>query len=323
MLVDAAAGPARVLEFVAGSGAMSLRLADLGFQVTASDLFPESFKPSNVPFVAADLNGAFAVQWPQGFDAVMALEIVEHLENPRDVLRQIRALLPAGGQLVLSTPNIANPVSQALFLRRGQFQWFRDIDYREQGHVTPLSPWMLERALLEAGFAIRTEHAISNPFSRIRRLGWGLRLLAPRRGVAGSRRSDLNGLRAGAHGVRFSGGRPQVNLPRLAGTAQFNYRRPAPHHRLQCPKALRIKRCAHHSAPDVQGLLHRGGSMVRAFGADRIEDVGDGDHSGFKRNLRRTQPARIAAAIEAFVVRSGHPRQFRERWHPGKDLLAV
>ncbi len=179
MLAGAAAGNARVLEFGAGSGAMSLRLANLGFQVTASDLFSESFKPTDVPFVAADLNGAFAAQWPQGFDAVMALEIVEHLENPREVLRQVRALLPPGGQLVLSTPNIANPVSQALFLRRGQFQWFSDIDYREQGHITPLSPWMLEKALLEAGFVVRAERAVSNPFRRIRRLGWGVRLLAP------------------------------------------------------------------------------------------------------------------------------------------------
>lgn len=179
LLGNAVASHARVLEFGAGSGAMSLRLADLGFDVTASDLFAESFKPAHVPFVAADLNGAFAAQWPRGFDAVMALEIIEHLENPREVLRQIRALLPTGGQLVLSTPNIANPVSQALFLRSGQFRWFRDVDYREQGHITPLSPWVLEKALHEAGFTIRAEQAVCSPFRRIRRLGWDVRLLAP------------------------------------------------------------------------------------------------------------------------------------------------
>ncbi len=178
VLRTALTGHARVLEFGAGSGAMSLRLADIGFDVTASDLLPESFKPAGIPFVAADLNGAFAAHWPHGFDAVMALEIIEHLENPREVLRQIRKLLPIGGQLVLSTPNIANPVSQALFLRTGQFQWFRDVDYREQGHITPLSPWMLEKALIEAGFTIRDERAVSNPFRRRRKLGWGVRMLA-------------------------------------------------------------------------------------------------------------------------------------------------
>ena len=195
-LLGAAVAPgSRVLEFGAGSGAMSLRLADAGYAVTASDLFPESFRPGDIPFVAADLNGLFAAQWPQGFDAVMALEIVEHLENPRQVLRQIRALLPPGGRLVLSTPNIANPVSQALFLRRGEFQWFRDVDYREQGHITPQSPWMLEKALQEAGFVIRNEQAVSNPFRRVRKLGLGVRLLAPvlalLNGLPRSRRGEL------------------------------------------------------------------------------------------------------------------------------------
>ncbi|HWU75478.1 MAG TPA: class I SAM-dependent methyltransferase [Rhodanobacter sp.] len=178
MLAGALGGKRHVLEFGAGSGAMSLRLWDMGIKVTASDLFPESFKPAQVPFVAADLNSSFAAQWPLGFDAVMALEIIEHLENPREVLRQIRMLLPVGGQLILSTPNIANPVSQALFLRRGQFQWFRDVDYREQGHITPLSPWVLEKALQETGFTIRAEQAVSNPFRRVRGMGVAVRLLA-------------------------------------------------------------------------------------------------------------------------------------------------
>lgn len=202
LLGAAAANDARVLEFGAGSGAMSLRLSDLGFDITASDLFAESFKPAHVPFVAADLNGAFAAQWPRGFDAVMALEIIEHLENPRQVLRQIRALLPLGGQLVLSTPNIANPVSQALFLRSGQFQWFRDVDYREQGHITPLSPWVLEKALQEAGFAIRDERAVSSPFRRVRKLGWIVRMLAPWFALLGglprSRRGEVWLIRAEA-----------------------------------------------------------------------------------------------------------------------------
>ena len=179
LLAGVIAPAARVLELGAGSGAMSLRLADRGFRVVASDLFAESFKPDAIAFRTTDLNTAFAAQWPDGFDAVMALEIAEHLENPRHLLRQVRALLPIGGHLVLSTPNIANPVSQALFLRSGQFQWFRDADYREQGHITPISPWMLEQALRETGFAIRSEHAVSNPFRRVRKLGLGVRLLAP------------------------------------------------------------------------------------------------------------------------------------------------
>ena len=202
LLAEGAAAGSRVFEVGAGSGAMSLRLDDAGFRVTASDLFPQSFKPGHLPFVAADLNGAFAGQFPDGFDAVMALEIIEHLENPRHLLRQLRALLPVGGQLVLSTPNIANPVSQALFLRRGNFQWFRDQDYAEQGHITPLSPWQIEKALAECGFALCAERAVSNPFRRVRKLGLAVRLLsrvfALLTGLPRSRRGELWLVRAEA-----------------------------------------------------------------------------------------------------------------------------
>ena len=202
LLAEGAAAGSRVFEVGAGSGAMSLRLDDAGFRVTASDLFPQSFKPGHVPFVAADLNGAFAGQFPDGFDAVMALEIIEHLENPRHLLRQLRALLPLGGQLVLSTPNIANPVSQALFLRRGNFQWFRDQDYAAQGHITPLSPWQIEKALAECGFALCAERAVSNPFRRVRKLGLAVRLLsrvfALLSGLPRSRRGELWLVRAEA-----------------------------------------------------------------------------------------------------------------------------
>ena len=78
----------------------------------------------------------------------------------------------------------------------------RDIDYREQGHITPLSPWMLEKTLLEAGFAIHTERAVSNPFRRIRKLGWSVRLPAPwsalLSGLLSSRRGEVWLVRAEA-----------------------------------------------------------------------------------------------------------------------------
>lgn len=202
LFASAVAAGARVLEVGAGSGAMSLRLSDAGFAVTASDLFQESFKPVDVPFVAADLNTEFAPQLTGRFDAVMALEIVEHLENPRHLLRQLRAILPPGGQLILSTPNIANPVSQALFLRRGQFQWFRDEDYREQGHITPLSPWQIEKVLAECGFALREERAVSNPYRRAHKLGFGVhmlsRLFGLLSGLPRSRRGEVWLIRAEA-----------------------------------------------------------------------------------------------------------------------------
>lgn len=173
----------RVLELGAGGGAMSLRLADQGFAVEASDLFEESFTPrGRIPFHVLDLNQPFAGALGARFDAVVALELVEHLENPHHFLRQCRALLRPGGVLVLSTPNLANPASQAMFLREGHPQWFRDEDYRDQGHIMPLAPVVLRRSAAEAGLRCEWEGSVSDPLRmlggrRNRRMRWLAKLL--------------------------------------------------------------------------------------------------------------------------------------------------
>jgi 2-polyprenyl-3-methyl-5-hydroxy-6-metoxy-1,4-benzoquinol methylase len=171
---------ASVLELGAGAGALSQRLADRGYRVCASDLFDANFTPrERIPFVALDLNQPFAAQLPSRFDAVIALELIEHLENPRHFFRQCRQLLGPGGHLVVSTPNLANPVSQAMFVREGMFQWFREPDYREQGHITPLAPAVLRRCWSEAGFACAWEGSVSDPYRLLhRRRDRGTRLLA-------------------------------------------------------------------------------------------------------------------------------------------------
>lgn len=142
-----------VLELGAGSGAMSLRLADLGYRPTAVDVVAENFLAGDhARFVRADLNGDFATGLGP-FPGVMALEIIEHLENPRHFLRQVRACLEPGGHLVLSTPNLSNPLSRVRFMIDGTYQWFDDRNYETSGHITPLSPWQLSHCFEDCGLA--------------------------------------------------------------------------------------------------------------------------------------------------------------------------
>ncbi len=170
-LQGVAAPGARVLELGAGSGAMSRRLADAGFAVSACDLFSETFVPAGeIPFHTADLNDRFSSALAGDWEAIVALELIEHLENPRNFLRECRRLLRPGGVLVLSTPNLSNPASQALFLRDGDFQWYSEKDYVEQGHIMPIAPSVLRRCAAEQGLVLLNESSVGNPFRQMRSL---------------------------------------------------------------------------------------------------------------------------------------------------------
>ena len=161
---------AAVLDIGAGSGAMSARLMDSGYKVSSVDIVKENFRLiDKVPFFKADLNTNFAQEIGKNFDGLFAVEIIEHLENPRHFLRQCYELLNPGGHLVLSTPNIGSPGSQAFFIRSGYFQWFSDTDYVKQGHLTPISMVELIRMAEEANFKIELKNSFGDSMSYFKR----------------------------------------------------------------------------------------------------------------------------------------------------------
>jgi SAM-dependent methyltransferase len=146
---------ASVLDLASGSGALALRLRDAGFAVSGCDLVAENFSlHGEVPFTTANLNQGFADAFAERFDAITAVEIIEHLENPRHFLRQCFALLRPGGRLILTTPNVDSPHARALWIRTGAFRWFTDHDYELHGHIMPIPLWLLRHALREAGFGV-------------------------------------------------------------------------------------------------------------------------------------------------------------------------
>jgi 2-polyprenyl-3-methyl-5-hydroxy-6-metoxy-1,4-benzoquinol methylase len=100
-----------------------------------------------------DLNEA--LPYPDAtFDAVISLEVIEHLENPRHFVREIARILKVSGRCLITTPNQTSLSSKLCLLLRDQFQQFQDSCY--PAHITALLPIDLQRISTEAGLAFKT-----------------------------------------------------------------------------------------------------------------------------------------------------------------------
>jgi 2-polyprenyl-3-methyl-5-hydroxy-6-metoxy-1,4-benzoquinol methylase len=151
--VLAAIGPLEdVLDFGSGTGQFTIRLRDAGRyrSVTGADLYPRAdTMPADIGWVQGDLNDRLPLG-DGGFDLIVAAEVIEHLENPRAMCREIFRLLRPGGRVVLSTPNNESWRSIVALIARGHFVSFGATSY--PAHITPLVRQDLDHVLTEAGF---------------------------------------------------------------------------------------------------------------------------------------------------------------------------
>ncbi len=100
----------RVLDAGCGAGYGSAELANVAESVFAIDIAPEAVEYARahypIPNLAFEQASCTALPYADGaFDLVVAFEVIEHLENWRDFLREVRRVLAPAGQLIVSTPN--------------------------------------------------------------------------------------------------------------------------------------------------------------------------------------------------------------------------
>jgi SAM-dependent methyltransferase len=165
-------GNARVLDLGAGEGAFSQRLLDAGLQVYAAELEPNRFR-LDVPCQNIDLNLDFYDKWNVRFDLVVAIEILEHLHDPRHFIRNCLQTLGSGGCLLVTSPNTESWLSRIRFLRDGHFLWFDESDYDGYGHVTPIFSWQVRQICSELGAELVQVTSTKDSFLR-KRLGENL-----------------------------------------------------------------------------------------------------------------------------------------------------
>ncbi|MCC5951533.1 MAG: methyltransferase domain-containing protein [Acidimicrobiia bacterium] len=133
---------------------------------------------SSVNTISSDLNSDFPCA-SDSFDLLTAVEVIEHLENPRHFARECSRLLKPNGILILTTPNIESFRSLISLWARGTHGAFGDREY--PAHITPMLATDTDRVLDEAGISVLA-HRYSNPgaLPHFTRWKW------PKRWVVGS-----------------------------------------------------------------------------------------------------------------------------------------
>jgi len=140
-LLKSLAKKSHVLDAGAGHGALSKTLVELGYQVTACDYNDEIFYYNEVDFYKADLTKKLPFS-DENFDAVIAVEVMEHIFDHENFFSEAYRILKKNGKLLISTPNILSLKSRLRFFFSGYFYSFAKIDYnRDNGlqHIAALT----------------------------------------------------------------------------------------------------------------------------------------------------------------------------------------
>jgi len=124
ILKDEARG--KILDVPAGEGALSLRLRNLGFDVSCCDLYTEIFKLPDAEIKRGNLDAKLPYD-DKTFDYIVCVEGLEHIENPANAMREFARLLKENGTLIVSVPNIMNIEERLKWLFSGYTSHFKPL----------------------------------------------------------------------------------------------------------------------------------------------------------------------------------------------------
>jgi len=178
--------PSRVLDLGCADGVVGARLVALGHEVIGIDRTEhKGVRERLTDFYEADLEAGIPAEVGDGYDVVLAADVLEHVRNPAAVLDQVRDRLRPGGRIIASIPNFGHWYPRAR-VAVGRF----DYDARgilDQGHLRFFTRRSFARMVEAAGWSIARSEAIGLPLGVVERGGaeapsehGGLRTLAGR-----------------------------------------------------------------------------------------------------------------------------------------------
>jgi SAM-dependent methyltransferase len=139
-------GPGRSLDVGCSTGALLVEARSRGWTVNGIEMGHAS--TTHARGLGLDIHRGSLYDAPppaQPLDAVAFLEVIEHVESPREALRRLAGWIRPGGLLLLSTPNY-----DALYRRWFGAGWW--VVNCEDEHIMLFDPRTLQAALKAAGF---------------------------------------------------------------------------------------------------------------------------------------------------------------------------
>ncbi|MGZ7039243.1 MAG: CmcI family methyltransferase, partial [Thermoanaerobaculia bacterium] len=158
----------RVLDLGCGAGIVARHLATQGCEVVGIEGDRALAQESSAICERVIVSDLSTADWEHElgsdrFDAVTALDVLEHLADPVACLRALRRFIRPGGYVVASIPNIAHG-SMRLALLSGEFE-YRDLGLLDRTHLRFFTRQTMEQLFDEAGYAVRTIERIELPLT--------------------------------------------------------------------------------------------------------------------------------------------------------------
>lgn len=101
-------------------------------------------KKKGINFLRTDLNEGIPFKH-DAFEGVIAMEVIEHLENPHYFLKE--ATRVATDWILLTYPNNESMDAREYYHQTGTFPWFSEEHAKLNGHISPIFSWQIRHIL--------------------------------------------------------------------------------------------------------------------------------------------------------------------------------